>query len=314
MKLMKGLDALASSLEGAAVTVGTFDGVHAGHRSLLRRAIAKGAEHGLTSVAITWDRHPLTTLRPAHAPRLLCSLERRLELFEEVGLDAVAVLAFDEALSHWPPERFAEEVLSRGLDARSVVVGEGWRFGHKAAGDVPLLTKLGENLGFRVEALPLERSGDGAVSSSRVRKAVAEGDMELAKALLERPFDTDGVVIDGDHRGASLGFPTANLEVLPGYAHAPRGVYAGRARAGGEWYVAAINVGVNPTFGGDVATSEIRIEAYLLDFSGDLYGQTLRVEFWKCLRDEQKFDSADALIEQMGRDVDETRALVRVAG
>ena len=309
MKLMNGLDALAGSAEGAAITIGTFDGVHTGHRSLIRRAKQVATEKGLTSVAITWDRHPMTTLRPSKAPKLLCSLERRLELFEEVGLDAVAVLAFDDDLSHWPPERFADEVLSRGLNARSVVVGDGWRFGHKAAGDVALLGKLGDNLGFRVEALPLERSGDGAVSSSRVRQAVSEGDMELARALLERPFDTDGVVIDGDHRGASLGYPTANLEVLPGYAHAPRGVYAGRARVGGEWHVAAINVGVNPTFGGDEATSEIRIEAYLLDFTGDLYGQTLRVEFWKRLRDELRFESADALIEQIGRDVEETRGL-----
>ena len=310
MRVMKGLDALAGSTEGAAVTIGTFDGVHSGHRFLIRRAMQDANEHGLTSVAITWDRHPLTTLRPSKAPRLLCSLDRRIELFEEVGLDAVAVLAFDEALSHWPPERFAEDVLAHGLNARSVVVGEGWRFGHKAAGDVALLSKLGDNLGFRVAALPLERSGEDAVSSSRVRQAVAEGDMDLVAALLERPFDTDGVVIDGDHRGASLGYPTANLEVLPGFAHAPRGVYAGRARAGGRWYVAAVNVGVNPTFGGDEVTSEIRIEAYLLGFTGDLYGQTLRVEFWKRLRDELKFESADALIEQMGRDVDETRSLI----
>jgi riboflavin kinase/FMN adenylyltransferase len=243
---------------------------------------------------------------------LLASAERKIELLERSGVDLVAVLPFNEEFSHWSPERFVEDVLVGGLGVRTVFVGHDWRFGHRAKGNVTLLSEMGERLGFNVEGVQLREAAGDAVSSSRIRKTIAEGDMETVRALLGRPFDVDGLVGHGDHRGKGLGFPTANLEVDPALARPPRGVYAGLAHLGTERRVAAINVGVNPTFGGEEGSAPHRIEAYLLDHEGDLYGQTLRVEFWKRLRDELKFDSADDLIAQMKLDVEETRRLVTI--
>jgi riboflavin kinase/FMN adenylyltransferase len=310
MRTLAGAAELAPPSGGTAVTVGTFDGVHAGHRALIASTVRRAGDLGATAAALTWDRHPNTVLRPERTPPLLTSQERKLELMEEAGVELAVVLPFTRELSTWPPERFATEVLAEGLGARAVVVGRGWRFGHRATGDVDLLERLGLDLGFEVDALELAHVAGGPASSSRARDAVAAGEMELARALLGRPFDVDGVVVRGDARGVSLGFPTANMLPREGLCRPPRGVYAGRARPeGGAWHRAAVNVGVNPTFGGDPRSSPVQIEAYLLDFEGDLYGRALRVEFWRRLRDERKFDSADELIEQMGRDVAATRTL-----
>jgi riboflavin kinase/FMN adenylyltransferase len=289
-----------------------LDGVHLGHRALAALAIEKARSAGISALAITWDRHPSETLRPEHAPLLLSSLERKLELLEETGLDGTLVLPFDDELSSWSPQRFVSSVLVDAVHAKSVVVGSDWRFGHRAAGDVPLLIELGRQAGFEAEGVKLVEVAGGPVSSSRVRQAVANGDVVLARTLLGRAFDFDGTVVRGDARGKSLGIPTANLPLGPRMAHPLRGVYAGRTRAAGDWYAAAINVGVNPTFGGDPLTSPARIEAYLLDFDGDLYGKEVRVEFWRRLRDEIKFSSPEALVEQIERDVDATRRLVTV--
>ena len=325
MKTYYGVDTLQAPANGSVITIGTFDGVHLGHRALIARAIGEAASRGTASVVLTWDRHPAATLRPDKAPALLCSPERKIELLAERGEDMLAVLPFDDELSQWPAERFVEEVLVRGLGARLVVVGEDWRFGKGASGDVPLLTEMGATLGFEVFGMGLEHAGGQAVSSSRIRKLIAVGDLHGAAELLGRRFDLDGVVVHGDDRGKSLGFPTANVALPPGLAHPPRGVYAGRARVGGDatmlppeegdpaprgWYPAAINIGVNPTFGGDPDVHPARVEAYLLGLDGDIYGAELRVELWSRLRDEEKFDSADALVEQMHRDVENTRSLV----
>lgn len=309
MKTLVGLQSLRPPEGGSAVTVGTFDGVHLGHRALIARTIAEASERSLASVVVTWDRHPNETLRPERAPKLLASPERKTELLASTGIDVLAVLPFDRELSMWPPDRFASAVLADGLGARSVFVGAGWRFGHKAAGDVTLLEKLGAELGFDATGLSLTTHDGSPVSSSRVREAVAAGDVELAEVLLGRPFDVDGTVVKGAGRGIGLGFPTANFEVAPKLVRPRRGVYAGRARVESTWYSAAINVGVNPTFGGDEATTPVMVEAYLLDFEDDLVGTTLRVEFLKRLRDELKFDSVDDLVAQMARDVEATRAL-----
>jgi riboflavin kinase / FMN adenylyltransferase len=310
MKTVIGLESLEAPQTGTAVTIGTFDGIHLGHRALIARTVATAQQDGLESAVVTWDRHPNTTLRPDKVPPLLTSQERKIELFEDLKQDLLVVLPFTRELSLWPPERFAKEVLAVGLGAKSIIVGRGWKFGHGGVGDVDLLSELGRDLGFEVQAIDLESAAGGPVSSSRVREAVARGDLELARELLLRPFDVDGIVEHGDDRGKSLGFPTANLSVDPRIVRPPRGVYAGRAHVDDQWYVAAINVGVNPTFGGDPDTSPIRIEAYLIDFDDDLYGRTVRVEFWQRLRDEQNFVTADALIEQMKKDVAETMALV----
>ncbi|MFN2388698.1 MAG: bifunctional riboflavin kinase/FAD synthetase [Actinomycetota bacterium] len=312
MKTVVGLDRLLDEPAGpSAVTVGTFDGVHLGHRALIARTVEEARRRELQAAAITWDRHPMQTLRPGNAPPLLTVPERKVELLAETGIDVLVVLPFDRELSQWAPERFIQQVLVDGLRARAVLVGEGWRFGHRAAGDVDLLSKVGPILNFQAHGIPLAEAGGGAVSSSRIRELVAAGDMEDARALLGRPFDLQGPVVHGDDRGAGLGWPTANVELDRAVVAPARGVYAGRAvPAGGEAYAAAVNVGVNPTFGGDPALTAPRVEAYLLDFEGDLYGRILRVELWKRLRDELRFASAAELTDQIARDVADTRLLV----
>ena len=299
---------LRAASTGSAVTIGTFDGVHLGHRALIAQTIRRARQHGLRSVVVTWDRHPNVTLRPASVPPLLSAEKRKLELLEETEVDAVALLAFDEELSRLSPEAFAVQVLSEGLGAGAVVVGAGWRFGHRAAGDLELLEKLGADLGFTAEALDLQTLAGVAVSSSRARAAVASGAVELARTLLGRPYDLDGEVIRGDGRGASLGYPTANLDVPSELARPALGIYAGRALTGGEWHGAAISVGTNPQFQ-QGAPRAPRVEAFLLDFSGDLYGETLRLELWDRLREERRFDSVEALVAQMDLDVEATRSL-----
>ena len=310
MRTTVGIEALDPSADGSAVTIGTFDGVHLGHRALIARTISEAEQRDISSVVVTWDRHPLMTLRPEAAPRLLSTPERKLELLESTGIDHVAVLPFTEELSHLSPEAFVDQVIVKGLNARALFVGEGWRFGHKRAGDMDLLQKLGGENGF--EASPIDLAGEDGdtISSSRIREAVAAGHMNVARRLLGRPFDIDGVVVGGDKRGAGLGFPTANIECDPHLAYPSRGVYAGKARVGDSWFSAAINVGVNPTFGGDPEVTPVRVEAFLLDFEGSLYGGTLRVEFHQRLRDEMRFSTVDDLVAQMHRDVAATRELL----
>ncbi|MFN2489931.1 MAG: bifunctional riboflavin kinase/FAD synthetase [Actinomycetota bacterium] len=307
MRTLVGLEALEAPEHGSSLTIGTFDGVHLGHRALIARALARASGAGAAATVVTWDRHPDVTLRPERTPPLLTPPERKIELIAETGVEVVVVLPFDEELSRWSPERFVADVLVAGLGARHVSVGAGWRFGRRASGDVALLQRLGERHGLEAESVPLAQVGGAPVSSSRVRAAVAAGDLDLAHCLLGRPFDMQGIVVHGAHRGRSLGYPTANLVSDPRSAHPPRGVYAGVAVVEGSRRAAAINVGVNPTFGGEEATTPLRVEAYLLDFDGDLYGRLLRVEFHRRLRDELRFDSVAELVEQMARDVEETR-------
>ncbi|MEA2453087.1 MAG: riboflavin kinase / adenylyltransferase [Actinomycetota bacterium] len=310
MRTTVGIEALTPAPGGSAVTIGTFDGVHLGHRSLIARTIAEAQQRGCESCVVTWDRHPLMTLRPEAAPRLLSTPERKLELLSQTGIDQVAVIPFTEELSHLSPEEFVAQVLVNGLEAKAVFVGEGWRFGHKRAGDMDLLQKLGAANGFEAQPVDLAGQDGDAVSSSRIREAVAAGHLNVARRLLGRPFDIDGIVVGGDKRGTGLGFPTANIECDPHLAYPARGVYAGRARVVDSWFPAAINIGVNPTFGGDPEVTPVRVEAFLLDFEGDLYEQTLRVEFHQRLRDEMRFSSVDDLIAQMHKDVQATRELV----
>lgn len=309
MKIV-GAGALAPMKGGAAITVGTFDGLHLGHRALIAATIDSARATGGTSVLVTWDRHPLETLRPGTEPKVLTTPARKAELVEEVGIDALVVLPFDKEFSTWSAERFVTDVLVR-LGARSVFVGDGWRFGHKRAGDIELLQAMGAENEFVTSGLELAEVDGEPVSSTRVRSAIAAGDMEAAHVLLARPFDVDGVVLRGDRRGTGLGYPTANLMLDRGIAHPPRGVYAGRARVqNGLTYTAAINVGVNPQFGGDPEATPWRVEAFLLDFEGDLYDRPLRVELHHRLRDELTFPSVDALLDQIAKDVDRTRSLM----
>jgi riboflavin kinase/FMN adenylyltransferase len=267
-----------------AVAIGTFDGVHRGHRAVVAAAV----ETGLVPTAITFDPHPRIAL--GNRVDLLTTLERRLELIEEAGIDTVLVAAFTPELQQLRPEQFAEAYL-RAIGAQAVVVGDDFRFGVRRSGDLALL----EELGFEV-VVPARVEG---VSSTAIRAAVADGDVVAAAGMLGRPFELDGIVVAGDQRGGTLGYPTANLALEPQLACPRYGIYAGAALG----HRAAVSIGTNPHYGG----TERRIEPYLLDFEGDLYGRRLVVELWERLRDEAVFDSEEALVAQIAADVDAAR-------
>ena len=271
-----------------AVAIGTFDGVHLGHRSVVETAIGTG----LAATVVTFHPHPRSAL--GNQVELLSTLERRLELLAGTGAEAALVVSFTPEVMKLEPEQFAEEYL-RAIGAEIVVAGGDFRFGHRRSGDLGLL----ERLGFEVRIAP-EVEG---VSSSEIRRLLHEGDVAGAARMLGRPPELDGIVVAGDQRGGTLGFPTANLRVEPDLLVPRYGIYAGATRG----HRAAVSVGTNPHYGG----TERRIEPFLLDFEGDLYGQRLLVELWKRLRDERVFDDEQALIEQIGRDVEATRAAQR---
>jgi riboflavin kinase/FMN adenylyltransferase len=271
-----------------AVAIGTFDGVHRGHRA----AIAAAGHTGMRSTVVTFDPHPRLVL--GYDVQLLTTLRRRLELLEEAGADDVLVLGFTEELSRLEPEEFVTEILEP-IGTKAVVAAETFRFGRGRTGDVGLLRRLG----FDVVEVPVVEG----VSSSRIRELLAVGELREAAGLLARPHELEGIVVSGDQRGGTLGFPTANLAVEPHLLVPAFGIYAGAALDGR----AAVSIGVNPHYGG----SERRIEAFLLDFEGDLYGQELRIELWERLRDERAFESEEDLVRQIGLDVDATRRAER---
>jgi riboflavin kinase/FMN adenylyltransferase len=271
-----------------AVALGTFDGVHLGHRRVIETLLDAGPE----PTVVTFDPHPRTAL--GNRVDLLMSLERRLELLAGLGVDAALVVEFTLDVARLEPQAFADEFL-RPIGAETVVAGVDFRFGRARKGDLTLL----ESLGFATRPVPLLEN----VSSTRIRELVRGGDVRGAAQLLGRPAEVEGIVVTGDARGGTLGFPTANLDVRPELLVPQNGIYAGAA---GE-NLAAISIGTNPHYGG----SERRVEAFLLDFEGDLYGRRLIVELWERLRDEQSFESEQALIDQIARDVERTRAATR---
>jgi len=289
---------------GVAVSIGVFDGVHLGHRQMLQALFDDSAALGELPIgAITFDRHPLATIAPDRAPELITTPEERLVLFEEAGLDFAAVLTFDEGMRALPPDDFVRTVLADGLGARLVVVGEGFRFGIDAAGDVDELRRLGDHFGFAVQAVELLETGSGPISSTLIRQALAAGEVANAAGLLGRPFGRTGRVVAGDHRGVGIGFPTANLDIRPGLLIPGHGVYAAFARVGEDRLPAVVNIGTRPTFDG---VRQV-VEAHLLDYAGDLYGSDLTLEFVARLRPEQRFESVAALVEQIGADVESAR-------
>jgi len=303
-----GVAAVPADLGSTVATVGMFDGVHRGHRALLDRVAAEAAARGVPAAAVTFDRHPLTVLRPGSEPPLLTTLDRKVELLGQAGMAVVLVLEFTRELSEVGAEAFADQVLFDGLAARAVVVGENFRFGHKAAGDPALLASLGRPRGIDVVAVPLHRDGDQVVSSTRVRSELAAGDVAAAAASLGRPYALEGEVVVGDRRGRPLlGVPTANLEVPPGIALPADGVYAGHLtdQTDGVLRPAAISVGTNPQFGTDH-----RVEAHVLDFDADLYGHRVSVSFAHHLRDQATFAGVDELIAQIRADIDQARRLL----
>ena len=289
-------------MKGSAVPIGIFDGVHRGHQLVLSRAVAAARQRDLRVAVITFDPHPVAVLRPEAMPLMLTTVPRRIELLREHGADEVVVLEFTEALSRQSPEEFIEKTLLARLAAERIVVGQNFRFGHRATGDVALLRKYD----LEVDDVPL--LGDvETISSTYIRERVAEGDVAAAAVALGRPHFVEGPVVRGDARGRSLGFPTANIGVDHRIAIPRDGVYAGHVeRASGKRSIAAISVGTNPTFDG----VHRRVEAYIIDEGHELelYDEHLVVSFAERLRGMEKFASVDDLVDQMAKDVEATRA------
>ena len=316
MQRWRGLESLPGGWGRCVLTIGVFDGVHLGHQALINRAVSLAEDRGLPSVLLTFDPHPSEVVRPGSHPAQLTTLHRKAELVESMGIDVFCVLPFTLELSKVPPDEFVHEILIEKLHVAAVVVGENFRFGHKATGSVQTLVQLGHRFGFSVEGaklvtVPNHQAGEEITfSSTYIRACINAGDVTAAEAALGRPHRLEGIVVRGDRRGHELGFPTANLST-PRYAAIPAdGVYAARfsllntpTRAP---LVAAVSVGTNPTFSG----RERRVEAFVLDVDEDFYGQRVAVDFIAKLRDMERFDSTEALVQEMHRDVKRTRDLL----
>ena len=302
MRIVRGLLPVPPETPPSAVALGVFDGVHLGHRAILGLAVASAGAADMRSVACTFDPHPVEVLQPGRAPLLITTLEERLALIEGCGLDEAVVLPFTRDLASMEPEAFVKDVLVARLGARDVVVGFNHRFGRGARGDAGLLASLGARLGFRTQvAEPLLVDGV-AVSSTEIRGALQRGDIAVATRLLGRMYTLSGTISHGAGRGRTLGFPTANLVPTRSVLVAT-GVYACTAELDGRKERAVVNVGVRPTFG-EVA---LAVEAYLLDFSSDIYGQTMTLSFASRIREERRFPSVDALRAQIEADALEAR-------
>lgn len=314
MQRWRGLEDIPEDWGRSVVTIGSYDGVHRGHQLIIGRTVERARELGVPAVVVTFDPHPSEVVRPGSHPPLLAPHHRRAELMAGLGVDALLILPFTSEFSKLTPADFVAKVLVDKLHARVVVEGPNFRFGHKAAGDVPLLADLGGTHDYEVEVVDLYVSGTagGGVpfSSTLTRRLVAEGDVAGAGEILGRPHRVEGVVVRGAQRGRELGFPTANVETLPHTAIPADGVYAGWLHADGEMMPAAISVGTNPQFDGTTRT----VEAYAIDRVGlDLYGQHVAVDFFAFVRAQSKFDSIDGLLEAIADDVKRCRELLERA-
>jgi riboflavin kinase/FMN adenylyltransferase len=286
------------------VAIGVFDGVHRGHLAVFRAL--EDASEGRPLAALTFSTHPDAVVPGRSAPPALTTMDRRLELFEEAGIETVAIIDFTPDTMRLTPEAFVERYLVDGLDATAVAVGHGFRFGHEAAGTVDTLRLLGQRYGFTIVATPIVEVHGTEVRSSTIRAAVSSGGVALAARMLGRPFEIEGDVRPGDHRGRTIGVPTANVAMPEGFVRPAGGVYAVRATVDGATYDGVCNVGTRPTFGGG---PEI-IEVHLLDVDIDLYGRAVRVEFVDRIRDEQPFPSVEALVAQINHDIERARLVL----
>ena len=283
------------------IALGNFDGLHRGHLKIIERVKRGAAEHGGTPMAMTFDPHPPRVVRPDKAPPLLMTKDQRLEALHKAGVQCVAVVRFTKELSQWDADTFVRKVLVDWLRVSEVWVGANFLFGHERTGTFSVLRGLGQSYGFRADKIDPVRYKDFVVSSTRIRRLVSEARMDEAAALLGRPYYVDGVIVEGKRRGRELGFPTANLETQNELVP-PNGVYATIMTIDGVVHGSVTNIGMRPTFGETAPT----IETHVLDFSGDLYGQTVRLAFVQRLRDERRFEDVDALRAQI--DADKRRA------
>jgi riboflavin kinase/FMN adenylyltransferase len=302
MRIVRTLESFPPDARPSVVALGVFDGVHLGHRAILDVAVAR-ARPPLTAVACTFDPHPAEVLHPGRAPLPITTLDERLALIGESGLAVTVVVPFTPTLAAMEPEAFVTEVLLDRLGAREIVVGFNHRFGRGARGDARLLHDLGARAGFHAEVVPPTDVDGTPVSSSAIRAALQRGDVDAAARLLGRPYFVGGAVVEGAGRGRTLGFPTANIAVGRPLL-VPPGVYACRLAVDGVVYGAVLNAGIRPTFGESLFT----LEAHVLDFSGDIYGRSVRLDFVRRLRDERKFAGIDALRTQISADVTAARA------
>ncbi len=300
-------DFFATQLTSPTVlAIGSFDGVHRGHEKLLRRVMERAHQHGAQSAVITLHPHPKIVLGRDPNLQLILTLEERIELLGALGLDKVIVYPFDERTSHLTAREFVHELVAR-IKMVEVVCTQDFGFGYKRQGNVALLEEMGGKLGFGVTLVEPETNGGEKISSTRVREFIAQGKIAEATHLLGRSPSVRGIVVEGDHRGRRLGFPTANLELPPRKLFPANGIYATRVKLNDEWFDGATSVGVRPTF---YDQGRRLVEAHLLDFNRDIYGQTIEVHFVERLRDELKFDSVDALVEQMRRDCEQARQVL----
>ena len=306
MEIVRGLDALPLDGGPAVVTVGFFDGVHLGHQAVLGTVVEGAHERGIRSVAITFDRHPREVLSPGNEPRLLTTVERKARSIARLGVDVLVVLEFDRDFSLMPADVFVRDVLAEGVHAVHAAMGGNFTFGFKALGTMEALPVLGAPFGLTAETVGLVAVDERTVSSTSIREALSAGDLEWPRTALGRRFVLDGEVVTGHGRGRGLGYPTANLRTWPRLLLPGPGIYAGVAEHGGRRYRAALDVGTNPTFG----VEPLHVESFLLGFEGDLPGEPLAIEFWSRLRDEVRYDSVDALVTAIGRDVERTLELI----
>jgi len=306
VKQLKQPGELASGERSVCLAIGMFDGVHLGHRQVLRQAVNDAIRHEGFSVAVTFDQHPANVVAPDRIPALLQSRAQRLRAIESTGIDAALIIQFDQMFSRKPGEAFIRELVDGFGSIKSICVGANFSFGHKRDGNVKSLQALGRTLDFRVHGLQAVALAGQAVSSTRIRTAVREGQLDDAGQMLGRNFSIEGTVVKGDAKGREIGFPTANLDT-DGLVLPPNGVYAVHARLGQVIHRAVLNIGLRPTLARPEST--LQVEAHLLDFEGDLYSKLLGIEFVERLRDEMPFGSIDELTTQISRDIERARTL-----
>ena len=306
MKLIHNAAELDAGNRKVCLAIGFFDGVHLGHQQIIRQTIVDAKRHNALALVLTFDQHPNTVVAPARVPPLIYSLPQKLRVVESLGPEALLLIHFDKAFSQKTGEQFIRELARAWTGIQSICVGANFVFGYKRGGNVQLLNKLGAELKFSVHGMAAVSLDGKAVSSTRIRDAIRAGQLDLASQMLGRPYSIVARVVEGDKLGRQLGFPTANLDTT-GLALPPKGVYAVHVILRGHAQAAVLNIGTRPTL--QNPTPPLRVEAHLLDFSGELYGEELEIVFFEKLRDENKFSSLEELKKQIGRDIERAKAV-----
>ena len=306
MNVIRSANELNSGKRKVCVAIGVFDGVHLGHQQVIRQTITDAEQHEGISVAVTFDRHPSSVVAPDRTPGLIYPLQKKLAVIESLGVDTTLLVHFDKTFSEITAEHFIRDLSCNFGQIQSICVGSNFTFGHKRQGNVELLRKVGSELNFTVHGLAAVSLDGERVSSTRIRDAVRAGNLDAASQMLGRAYSLVGKVVEGDKLGRKLGFPTANMDTT-GLILPPTGVYAIHAEVSGQAHRAVLNIGYRPTL--QSPAPQLRVEAHLLDFTGNIYGQEIDVTFVQKLRDEQKFPSAEALRQQIAKDIEAARRL-----